>query len=261
MAREAARTAVFGVLMLSGRPRLTLSEFVALAGAAGVPEGTVKAQVSRMVLDGSLVRTRAGGRSGYAASSRRRRVVGALRVRMADPAEPWDGLWILAGVRLPSDRGRRARLVRRLRFHGFRPWARGAFVRPAWPRRWAEGRLGESAAPGDVVAVVGEAVPPPPAALWDLDALDRRFAEAAARVRRLAVARDPRRAFAARLAVGALVVRALSEDPLLPPALWGGRRGRRDLLALYAAADARLARAAAPFVRSVVGARAARRSA
>lgn len=252
---------MFGVLMLSGEPRLALSQFVALAAAAGVPEGTVKAQVSRMVLDGSLSRTRVGGRSEYAVSPRRGRVVRALRARMDDTSESWDGRWILASVRPPSDRGRREALVRRLRFHGFRAHGKGAFVRPAWPRGWAEERLRESVAASDVVAVVGDVFPEPPTALWNLDALDRRFASAASKVRRLAAAPDPRSAFAARLAVGGIVVHALSEDPFLPPVLWGARRGRQDLLDLRAEADARLAEAAVPFVRSIVGPDAAQRSA
>jgi DNA-binding transcriptional regulator PaaX len=261
MVRQDARTTVFGVLMLSGRPSLTLAQFVELAAAAGVPEGTVKAQVSRMVLDGSLERTPAAGRSTYAVSRKRERLVRALRLRMTDPDEPWDGRWLVAAVRLPADRGRRSRLIRRLRFHGFRAWGRGVFLRPAWPRDWAQARLAESVEPGAAVAVVGEADPAPPETLWDLGALDRRFVTAATRIRRLTGTRDPRRAFASRLAIGAILVRALSEDPLLPPALWGARRGRTALLARHAAADSRLARASTPFVLAVVGNDANRRPA
>lgn len=235
---ESTRTTIIGLFMVSGRAHLSTGQLAKLGAAVGATSTNVKSHLTRMVADGSLLRSGQPGESVYAPSKRRRHVIDAIRDRIAESREIWSGEWLLVTFDPPADRSERDHLRRHLLFDGFRKLAPGAFARPAWPSEWSVARARRHAektrgrvikgtfdeAPGDVDLN----------RLYGLAALERRarplLREIQHLVRSIPV---PREAFRQRMRIGSALARFLSEDPRLPPELWGPRKSMSLLARAY----------------------------
>lgn len=255
--KESTRSLLFGVFVLAGRP-LTAAEVVRLIRPLGISATNAKSHLTRLVAEGALDRKGPVRARLYAPSSGQATVVEGIRVRLQEePDEAWDGTWLALTVQLPASRRSRERLTASLWFDGFRPWAPGTFLRPAWPKRWAIGRARHYLAHAPGFALRGAFVERlnrgRVASLYELVVLDRQARALARSIRRQGAARSgAERAFATRLKIGGLVARLVGHDPRLPPELWGGRRGMRDLVRAYHQFESRFAPIARGFVEQVV---------
>jgi phenylacetic acid degradation operon negative regulatory protein len=257
MAADSTRTVLFGIFVVAGRP-LTTGQVVGLAGPLGLSATNVKSHLTRMVADGTLRRSGVRRFGRYRPAARQRQVIEALAARLErHPEERWDGRWLMLALRMPAGRSRRDRLRASLWFDGFRPWGPEAFVRPAWPERWALDRarryLAETSGLCAHGTLLGNVDLNVVRKLYAVDALDRearRLARqtAATRVR----TQSPAEAFAARLDVGGRVARLVGHDPRLPPAVWGVRTGMRDLVRAYRRFEKQVAPLAERFVNDVL---------
>ena len=98
--------------------------------------------------------------------------------------------------------------------------------------------------------------------LYDLDKLHRRARRLARDVeRRTTSISSPPEAWARLISLGGKAIRTVSEDPLLPPELWGERTGMRELVAAYRTFERVCGALAAAFVRDTLSARRERPSA
>ena len=261
--KDSTRSLLFGVFVLAGKP-LTAAEVIRLIGPLGVSATNAKSHLTRLVAEGALDRRGPVRARLYAPSRGQSAVVEGIRVRLQPaPSEAWDGTWIALTLRLPADRRQRERLGASLWFDGFRPWAPGTFLRPAWPERWALGRARHYLANAPGFSLRGSFVEPlnlrRVAALYELAALDRQARALATWIRRQgAIQTEGERALAARLTVGGLVTRLVGHDPRLPPELWGRRSGMSDLVRAYDRFDSRLAPLSRDFLERVVAHRKAR---
>jgi phenylacetic acid degradation operon negative regulatory protein len=255
--KESTRSLLFGVFVLAGKP-LSAAEVVRLIAPLGVSATNAKSHLTRLVAEGALDRRGPVRAQLYTPSRGQSAVVEGIRVRLlAEPTEAWDGTWIALTLRLPSDRRRRERLAASLWFDGFRPWAPGTFLRPAWPERWALDRARHYLAHASGFSIRGSFVESlnlrRVVKLYELSELDRQARALAGWIRRQGASHSTgERTFAARLKVGGLVARLVGHDPRLPPELWGQRRGMRDLVKAYDRIDSRLAPLARNFVEEVV---------
>ena len=236
---ESTRSLIIGAFALTGARELTATQLIALAKPCGVTATNLKSHLTRMVTDGSLRCHRRSRASTYQPSERRRRVMDAIRVRLLATEQPWDGEWLLLLLpRVSVDRSQSERTRRRLEFDGFRPWNRDAFVRPNWPRPWAIERVAVHARTTAGVhwrgTLVGGADLARLVRLYDLDRLHGRARRLAREVdRRTASISSPSAAWARLISLGGKAIRAISEDPLLPPEVWGERTGMRELVAAH----------------------------
>jgi phenylacetic acid degradation operon negative regulatory protein len=243
---------------------LTAAEVIRLLGPLGVSATNAKSHLTRLVAEGALDRRGPVRARLYTPSRGQSAVVEGIRARLQkEPSEAWDGTWLGLTLRLPADRRRRESLAASLWFDGFRPWAPGTFLRPAWPERWALGRARHYLAHAPGFSLRGSFVEPlnlrRVAKLYELAALDRQARALAGWIRRQrAVQSTGERTFTARLKVGGLVARLVGHDPRLPPELWGRRRGMRDLVRAYDRFDSRVAPLARKFVEQIVAERGAR---
>jgi len=255
--KDSTRSLLFGVFVLAGKG-LTATEVVRLMRPLGVSATNVKSHLTRLVAEGALecrgsVRARL-----YAPSRGQSAVVEGIRLRLRrGPAEIWDRTWLALTLRLPAERRQRERLLASLWFDGFRPWAPGTFLRPAWPERWALGRARHYLAHAPGFSLRGSFVEPlnlrRVAKLYDLAVLDRQARALAGWIGRQGkIPSTGDRTFAVRLKAGGLVARLVGHDPRLPPELWGRRRGMIDLVRAYDRFDSRLAPLARKFVEQVV---------
>jgi DNA-binding transcriptional regulator PaaX len=256
-AKDSTRTVLFGLFVLAGRS-LTAAQVIRLAALLGVSATNAKSHLTRMVAEGALdcrgpVRSRE-----YKPSASQSAVVEGIRVRLgAASAEAWDGSWLSLSLGLPAERGLRGRLTASLWFDGFRPWAPGTFVRPAWPERWALDRARHylTHAPGFCLrgTFIEELDLGRVSTLYGLDALDREARALARWIGRRQTAVDTgERAFAARLEIGGKVARLAGHDPRLPAELWGKRQGMRDLVRAFGRFEARMAPRAQKFLDRVL---------
>ena len=258
--KESTRTHLFGVFMLAGRP-LTAAQVVRLVAPLGVSATNAKSHLTRLVAEGALERRGPVRARLYAPSRNQSELVAGIRSRLEErTSETWDGTWLALTLRLPPERRPRERLTASLWFDGFRPWAPGTFLRPAWPERWALDRARHYLAHAPGFSLRGSFVESlnlrRVAALYELAALDRQARALAGRIGRdEALHATGERAFAARLEIGGLVARLAGHDPRLPPELWGRRRGMRDLVRAYDRFEARLAPRARGYLEEVVAAR------
>ena len=254
MRRETTRSLLIGLFVLTGRAELSAAELVRLARCRGASAGNVKSHLTRMVQDGSLVRSGSPRLYLYAPAPGRKRIIEAIEMRIQPSEEAWNGDWILFAAPLLDARARR-----RLRFDGFRPVGRGAFARPAWPRTWALERArthAERSGGGFVVGSLnGERVLASCLRAYGLGTLARRAARLGTRIARgLSAPPTGARAFALRLEIGEAIARLFSANPRLPSALWGGRDPLHDVARAYARLERVLARAGAPFLAATIAA-------
>ncbi|HKO57717.1 MAG TPA: hypothetical protein VJ276_17755 [Thermoanaerobaculia bacterium] len=254
---SAARTSLFGIFVLAGRP-LSAAQVIALAAPLGITASNVKSHLTRMVADGSLRRSGPVRKATYQPSEQREGVIAGIRGRLDDsPPEPWDGAWLMLSLRLTGlRRADREELLASLWLDGFRPCGGTTFIRPAWPAAWAASRAAAYLGSLEGACIRGEPLlPVDAAALYELDALDRRAMQLADWIARQRIPhRHDARAFALRLRVGGRVVAVMGHNPRLPPAVWGKRNGMRRLAASYRRFERRIAPLAARFVEDVTGA-------
>lgn len=224
--RLTARSVIASTLLGLRPPELATSTLVASAELLGVPAGTARVAISRMVAAGELEATGEGYRlAGHLLERQSRQ---DLSVR--GTPEAWDGTWRTAIVpgeaRSASERAELRRAMSALRFGELRD---GAWLRPdnlpTGTFAWAEAALAEA-----TVVVVGQVDDGPALAarLWPLDAwaTDARalLDEVAPLQARLDL--DDAGALAESFVVAAAVLRHLQADPLLPapllPDAWPG---------------------------------------
>lgn len=254
---SSTRSIVIGLFVMTGESALTASQLIALGQQAGVTATNLKSHLTRMVADGSLIRTGTARCYAYAPSRSRRHVIDTIHGRFAPRRERWDGRWVVLALELPAERAARERLRKSLGFHGFRALHRMTWVRPAWPRAEAveqaerlAGRargtwfLGEPGVTGEVARLLR---------LFRLDQLERRAAQLLARMQSALQAAAPERAFAARLAIGEAIARLLSDVPDLPDECWGARRSVARVVDLYRTLEPALARRSDRLVRAALG--------
>ncbi len=156
---------------------------------------------------------------------------------------------------MPARREERNQLRRSLAFDGFRSWNGFTFLRPLWPKAWAEERARWYLERVPGLAITGPVLSGIPASrLYDLEALDREARKLARRLgKNRALARSPARAFKERLEMGGLVARLAGHDPRLPSSLWGKRTGMRELARELAGFEKRVAPRAQRFLDMVLG--------
>ena len=228
----ASRTTILGILVLAGRS-LSAAELIRLAAPLRLSATNVKSHLTRMVLEGALLREGPARLATYSPSAGQRLVIEGIHASLAPlPSEPWDGTWLMLSLQPPTDRGERDRLRAALWCDGWRPVGPFVVVRPAWPRRSAEAaaRLYAEHAPGFCFSGVCAAGPMPLELLYDLDGLDAEARRLAAWIiTRSASAKSPKAAFVARMKVGSRVAQFAGHDPRLPPEIWGERRGMREM--------------------------------
>jgi DNA-binding transcriptional regulator PaaX len=255
--QESTRTLLFGVFVLAGRP-LTAAQVIRLTAPLGISATNVKSHLTRMVAEGALDRRGPVRSREYAPSATQSSVVEGIRARLrATSDEVWDGSWLSLSLGLPARRGARGRLTASLWFDGFRPWAPGTFVRPAWPEGWALGRARHYLTHAAGFCLRGRFIEELDlervATLYGLDELDR---EARALARwigsRQTTAEAGEQTLAARLVVGGRVARLAGHDPRLPAQLWGQRRGMRDLVRAFGRFEARMEPRARKFLDRVI---------
>jgi DNA-binding transcriptional regulator PaaX len=225
-----------GILVLAGRS-LSATELIRLAAPLRLSATNVKSHLTRMVLEGALEREGPARLATYHASAGQRLVMEGIQARLAPQCdEPWDGNWLMLTLQPPADRGERDRLRAALWCDGWRPVGPFVVVRPAWPPRSAEmaARLYAEYAPGFCFSGECLSGPAPLEALYDLDGLDARARRLAAWIRAKGVSpKSPKAAFVARMRVGGRVAQFAGHDPHLPPALWGERRGMREMVEAF----------------------------
>lgn len=218
-----------------GQHEVPVSALVRAAGELGVSGNALRSALSRMTREGWLE----AERRVYSLSPRGRQLIEEGVARIYGGHRPdWDGRWLLVAYSLPERRrGERDRLRQGLTFLGFGSLGNGIFVSPhdleaeaaeLVRRCGAEDVVtmnrGELTWPADPAKVVGRA--------WDLDAVARRYAGFAGRVRQ-DLERPPAsdaEAFRRRFMLTHEFRRFQFGDPDLPDALlprdWIGTRAR-----------------------------------
>lgn len=241
-----ARSLALSVLLGSHPPRLPASAFVALAELFGIPGGTMRTALSRMVASGEVVAD--DGR--YRLAGRLIERQGAQDEGRRDPAVDWDGHWhtIVAAddQREAGDRRRFRAIMANRRFGELRPdiWTRPSNlgdppVEPGW--LVTTGPIG-GIDPGRLAA-----------RLWDLEAI---AGDGRALLGDMAVCRrdcdwsDPA-AIPGLFTTSAAVVRFLRHEPLLPPELTPPDWPVHELRAVYDRFEADHQRLLQRFLRSV----------
>lgn len=246
MPDDSTRTMLFGMFVLAGR-KMSAGQVIELAQPLGISATNVKSHLTRMVAEGALRRSGPVRRAQYWPSSSQINVVEGITARLrGNQVESWDGSWLVLALELPSNRQQRERLRALLWFDGFRSCAPGTFIRPAWPRQWAQGRaeLHLARMPGLCVcgSPIGSMSVDQVRSLYDLDLLDREAHRLARRIARTQTSGSTAaHAFAIRIKIGGLVARLVGHDPRLPMALWSRRNGMRELIHTFRRFEARIA--------------------
>ncbi|QWF85942.1 PaaX family transcriptional regulator [Amycolatopsis sp. CA-230715] len=169
---------------------LSVSVLIRLMATVGVDESAVRSSISRLKRRGVLVARKVSGAAGYALSERGRAILveGDRRIFDRHRADAGDG-WLVAVFSVPeSEREKRHRLRSRLSWLGFGTVASGVWIAPVHIEPAARDAL---AADGladyvDLFRAEYVAFRPAPervARWWDLDALERMYAEFAAEYR------------------------------------------------------------------------------
>ncbi len=225
-----------GILVLAGRS-LSATELIRLAAPLRLSATNVKSHLTRMVVEGALEREGRARLATYRPSAGQMLVIQGIHASLAPQSdEPWDGTWLMLSLQPPADRGQRERLRAALWRDGWRSVGLFVVVRPAWPHKSAEmaARLYAEHAPGFCLSGDYISGPVPLESLYDLDGLDAEARRLVAWIRsRVASAKSPKAAFVARMRVGGRVAQFVGHDPRLPPAIWGERRGMRDMVEAF----------------------------
>ncbi len=176
---------LYGDYLLRRDEPVWVGSLITLLGQLGLSPMAVRTVLSRMARKGWLTVTRRGTRSWYGLTKKGRRLLEAGSARIyRRPAEvAWDGQWSVVTFSIPEERRRlRDRLRTRLAWLGCGPLSNGVWVTP----HDVAGEVGEFAAElriakhlqvfrgvhtgfSDTAALVRQC--------WDLDALNRRYAQ------------------------------------------------------------------------------------
>ncbi len=236
-----ARSIVASALLGTHPPALRAQLLVRLGELFGVPEGTTRVALSRMVAAGEL--TMDDGRYRLASPALLARQAAQERGRTPPPAR-WDGDWKVAVV-VAERREASARLALRdaaatLRLAELRE---GVWLRPDN----LDGSAAEALAVVDEQCVWMRAQPADAAALaarlWDLEAWAAEARALTARMRQTrARLEEGFDAIPEGFVTSAAVLRLLRADPLLPPPLLGGRWPGPRLRTVYDDYDTALRR-------------------
>lgn len=210
-----ARSLVLSVLLGLPRPRLATPELMRLADLFGIPQGTMRTALSRMVAAGEL--SAADGiftLHGDRLIARKQ----AQDIGRRPPAAAWDGSWWVVTVLAPA-----RTLAARRDFRAAMVNARMGELRPdTWLR---PANLQAPAAVDSAVVVRGPLTGAESeqlvARLWDIDAIAARGGELLAALddAASALARRGADGVPAAMLAAAAVVRFLRAEPMLPPSL------------------------------------------
>lgn len=251
-----SRTTIVGILVLADR-KLTAAELIRLAAPLGLSATNVKSHLTRMVAEGVLERQGPPRLALYGPSADQLLVIDGVLARLTEtPDEPWDQNWMMLAVRLPPHRRHREQLRAALWFDGWRPVSPDVFVRPAWPREWAERSALQYSTHtlGCCVRGVCVAAPDEFVSLYDLDQLDSEACRLTAWIRRRSTsAMSPRKAFVERIRVGGRVAQLIGHDPRLPAEVWGKRHGLREMVDAFRRFEGRVAPQSQGFLDNVQG--------
>ena len=253
---ESTRSLLVGILVLARRP-LTATQLIALGRPLRLSATNIKSHLTRLTAEGVLSRTGWRRSQRYWLSPERQRLAERIAASLAEqPAQKWTGEWVIVAASPPADRTTRERLRAELWLDGFRPCARGTWLRPAWPMPWAIERA-QVLAPTALCFVgklVGTTRVEQVQKMYGLDSLDRQARRVIDQIQaELRSAGDPATAFRARLQVGALAARLAAHDPTQPPEIWERRRGLHELRQAFRSFDERIGRLADRFVDGVIG--------
>ncbi len=250
------RALIFTVYGLYARDEggwLSVATTVRLLAALGVDEPAVRSSISRLKRRGMLVPEPRGGAAGYGLSADALAILreGDRRIFSRRPAALEDG-WVLVIFSVPEpERARRHTLRSRLSWLGFGTVAPGVWIAPSHVADEAAELLGRLGLNHYVDMFTGQHLDVAElrkhvSSWWDLDRIQRSYADYIARWRPVLEARrrgeaPPRQAFADYVTTLTDWRRLPYLDPGLPeellPAGWRGREagdvffGLRDLLA------------------------------
>lgn len=227
------RGLILSLMNAIGTQRITAAQIVAAGNAFGIEDSTMRMAATRLTREGLL---ESAGRGLYVSGARSRplrdQVRGWRSVR--ERTKNWDGGWLAvpAGNLGRTDRKQLAARSQALRLYGFAEaepdlWVRPAnlaIALPALHRELIAIGLDDKAmlfALGDYAAPEGVDF----RSLWDVDALQARYAQALAALETSAARLDTLSlAGAARetLSLGQAAIRVINLDPLLPDAMIDG---------------------------------------
>lgn len=241
-----ARSLALSALLGTHPPQLPGRSLAALAELFGIPGGTMRTALSRMVTNNEIVRVDAR----YGLTGRlldRQRAQDAAR---RSPTTPWDGRWhtIVASAdqRQVADRRRFRSSMVDHHFGELRPdiWMRPANLdRPATDAHWicTSGTLSGT----DATALV--------ARLWDIDRLTAEADRSLERLDEIWLATDweDEQAIPGAFTFSAAVLRFLRSDPLLPDDLTPPRWPLDDLRLGYEQFERALQRLLRSFLSSI----------
>lgn len=244
---------IYGLYARESGGWLSVATTVRLLAALGVDESAVRSSVSRLKRRGMLVAEPRGGAAGYGLSADALAILqdGDRRIFARRPAALEDG-WVLVVFSVPeAERSRRHTLRSRLSWLGFGTVAPGVWIAPAHVADETAGLLGRLGLSHYVDLFTGHHLDAAElrkhvSSWWDLDRIQRSYADYIARWRPVLEARrqggtQPRQAFADYVRTLTAWRRLPYLDPGLPEELlpdgWRGREagdvffGLRELLA------------------------------
>jgi DNA-binding transcriptional regulator PaaX len=255
---NSTRTLIFGIFVLANR-KLKAAQVIALAKPLIISATNVKSHLTRMVAEGALRRSGPVRQAVYWPSRSHAQIIEGINARLNESrTEPWDRTWLVLMLQMPSNRRQREVLRASLWFDGFRPFAPNTFVRPAWPKAWAQQKTREYLAIAPGASMRGKFIRnlemSDAIGSYDLNPLDREAARLAKWIstRRIPTGTSNSAAFAVRLKVGGLVARLVGHDPRLPPAIWRDRTGISELIDAFRKFEKRIAPLSQRFLDEVI---------
>lgn len=181
---------IYGLYAREVGGALSVGTLIRLMATAGVDESAVRSSISRLKRRGVLVAHRVRGAAGYALSDRGRAILveGDRRIFERHRAGAGDG-WLVAVFSVPeAERDKRHQLRSRLSWLGFGTVASGVWIAPVHLEQAARDALASSGLADYVDLFRAEYVafrpePERVARWWDLDGLERMYAEFVAEYR------------------------------------------------------------------------------
>ena len=226
MAAPTPRSLTLDLLSTLSGGSMPVAALVEAAGLFGIPDGSLRVALARLLADGRVERDGRGRYRLGSASAPLDDLVRSWR-RLEERTCAWRGAWL--GCWLPPRpvRGARKRSLRALRLLGFAELREGLYLRPANLRGGLEATRSTLLAlllePESLTAELGSldaASERRARALWDGSTLATRYDEVAGRLRASArglCQRDEAGAMVESFLLGGEAIQCLVQDPLLPP--------------------------------------------
>jgi phenylacetic acid degradation operon negative regulatory protein len=175
---------IYGLYAREAGGWMSVSSLIRLMAELDVEEPAVRSSISRLKRRGILVADKVGGTAGYALSDRARGILleGDRRIFERPRAATEDG-WLVAVFSVPeAERDKRHQLRSRLSWLGFGTVAAGVWIAPAHVESQARdvlasGRLTEYVNLFRAEYVAFRPEPEQVASWWDLDGLERMYAD------------------------------------------------------------------------------------